>query len=111
MSTSPKKKQEKHTLEVQILGQRLLLLDRQDLGREQALQPEDVALLGAEGEVLVQEARPKERLATQVDGRRPAGDDGVVRRRQWSHGTTLARPTQRGAGHPDRRGRDQRADR
>ncbi len=48
-----------------------LLVDRQDAVREQAAQPERVALGLAEGEVLGQEPAAEERRARQRDRRRP----------------------------------------
>ena len=79
-----------------------LLIDGHDMGRQQAGQPEGLALLEAEGEILVQEALAEERGAVEVDGRGAPGRDGVVWRRQRSHALTVAPDRSAGAGHPDR---------
>ena len=62
-----------------------LLVDRQDAVREQAAQPERVALLLAEGKVLGEQPAAEERRSRQRDGGRTSGRDVVVRGGEGTH--------------------------
>ena len=78
-----------------------LLLDREDAVREQATQPERVALGGREGEVLRQQAAAQQGRPGERDRRGPTGRDGIERGGQGTHarehsGATAAR---RGSRH------------
>ncbi len=70
-----------------------LLLDRQDAVGQQAAQPERVALVVAEGEVLGQQPAAEERRPGQRDRRRPAGGDVVERGGQGTHPREDSGPT------------------
>ena len=62
-----------------------LLLDGLDAVGQHAAQPEGLALVLAEGEVLGEEAGAQQLEATQVDLGRPTGDDGREWLLEWLH--------------------------
>ena len=79
-------------LDAQVLELELdLLLDREHAGREEAAQPERLALLDREGEVLRQQAAAEERRPGQRDPCRATGDHVVERGRQRLHGPSMVR--------------------
>ena len=68
-----------------------LLLDRQDAGREEATQPERLALLDREREILGEQAAAEEGRAGDRDARRTPGHHVVERGRQRLHGPSMVR--------------------